>query len=73
VLRYDAKVYERLGHLAEALLAGAAKKLTPTLEKAGESPILLELRVRVDRLRRGVTKIVFGCPRIRTKRSHAAL
>src|ERR1700675_1083175 len=37
VLRYDAEVYESLGHLAEALLAGAAKKLTPTLEKAGEA------------------------------------
>jgi uncharacterized protein len=37
VLRYDAEVYESLGRLAEALLAGAAKKLTPTLEKAGEA------------------------------------
>jgi hypothetical protein len=37
VLRYDAEVYESLGQLAEALLAGAAKKLTPTLEKAGEA------------------------------------
>jgi hypothetical protein len=37
VLRYDAEVYESLGHLAEALLAGAAKNLTPTLEKAGEA------------------------------------
>src|SRR3979490_1281333 len=37
VLRYDAEVYERLGHLAEALLAGAAKNLTPTLEKAREA------------------------------------
>jgi uncharacterized protein len=37
VLRYDAEVYESLSHLAEALLAGAAKKLTPTLEKAGEA------------------------------------
>jgi AAA+ ATPase superfamily predicted ATPase len=37
VLRYDAEVYESLGHLAEALLAGAARKLTPTLEKAGEA------------------------------------
>ena len=37
VLRYDAEVYESLGQLAEALLAGAAKNLTPTLEKAGEA------------------------------------
>ena len=37
VLRYDAEVYETLGHLAGAILAGAAKKLTPTLEKAGEA------------------------------------
>src|SRR5260370_32885876 len=37
VLRYDAEVYESLGRLAEALLAGAAKKLTPALEKAGEA------------------------------------
>lgn len=37
VLRYDAEVYETLGRLAEALLAGAARKLTPTLEKAGEA------------------------------------
>ena len=37
VLRYDAEVYESMGHLAEAILAGAAKKLTPTLEKAGEA------------------------------------
>jgi DNA-binding transcriptional ArsR family regulator len=37
VLRYDAEVYETLGRLAEALLAGAAKRLTPTLEKAGEA------------------------------------
>ena len=37
MLRYDAEVYESLGHLAEALLAGAAKNLTPTLEKAGEA------------------------------------
>src|ERR1035441_5403984 len=29
VLRYDAEVYESLGHLAEALLAGAAKSLPP--------------------------------------------
>jgi len=36
VLRYDAEVYESLGQLAEALLAGAAKQLTPTLEKAGD-------------------------------------
>jgi hypothetical protein len=37
VLRYDAEVYESLGHLAEALLGGAAKNLTPTLEKAREA------------------------------------
>jgi uncharacterized protein len=37
VLRYDAEVYESLGHLAESLLAGAAKMLTPTLEKAGDA------------------------------------
>jgi hypothetical protein len=37
VLRYDAEVYESLGHLAAALLAGAAKKLTPTLAKAGDA------------------------------------
>lgn len=37
VLRYDAEVYEDLGRLAAALLAGAAKQLTPTLEKAGEA------------------------------------
>ena len=37
VLRYDAEVYESLDHLAEALLSGAAKLLTPTLEKAGET------------------------------------
>lgn len=35
VLRYDAEVYESLGSLAEALLAGAAKQLTGNLEKAG--------------------------------------
>src|SRR5258708_13009390 len=33
VLRYDAEVYESLGHLAEALLACAAKNLLPTLQK----------------------------------------
>jgi uncharacterized protein len=37
VLRFDAEVYESLGHLAAALLADAAKKLTPSLEKAGEA------------------------------------
>jgi AAA+ ATPase superfamily predicted ATPase len=37
VLRFDAEVYESLGHLAAALLAGAAKKLTPNIEKAGEA------------------------------------
>jgi AAA+ ATPase superfamily predicted ATPase len=37
VLRYDAEVYESLGRLAEALLAGAATQLTPNLEKAGEA------------------------------------
>jgi AAA+ ATPase superfamily predicted ATPase len=37
VLRFDAEVYESLGHLAAALLAGAAKKLSPNIEKAGEA------------------------------------
>ena len=37
VLRFDAEVYESLGHLAAALLADAAKQLTPSLEKAGEA------------------------------------
>jgi uncharacterized protein len=37
VLRFDAEVYESLGHLAAALLAGAAKKLSPSIEKAGET------------------------------------
>jgi hypothetical protein len=37
VLRYGAEVYKSLGHLAEAFLAGAAKKLTPSLENAGEA------------------------------------
>jgi hypothetical protein len=35
VLRYDAEVYESLGALAAALLAGAARQLTGNLEKAG--------------------------------------
>jgi uncharacterized protein len=50
VLRYDAEVYESLGHLAEALLAGAAKKLTPTLEKAGEAirRLASKLKPQVD-------------------------
>jgi AAA+ ATPase superfamily predicted ATPase len=37
VLRFDAEVYESLGNLAAALLASAAKELTPSLEKAGEA------------------------------------
>jgi hypothetical protein len=50
VLRYDAEVYESLGRLAEALLAGAAKHLTPTLEKAGEAVKRLgaKLRPQID-------------------------
>src|ERR1017187_4457465 len=50
VLRYDAEVYESLGHLAEALLAGAAKKLTPTREKAGEAirRLASKLKPQVD-------------------------
>src|SRR5215469_508210 len=50
VLRYDAEVYESLGRLAEALLAGAAKHLTPTLEKAGEAVKRLgaKLKPQVD-------------------------
>ena len=46
VLRYDAEVYESLGRLAEALLAGAAKRLTPTLEKAGEAIKRLGARLK---------------------------
>jgi uncharacterized protein len=37
VLRFDAEVYESLGHLAAALLAAAAQKLSPNIEKAGEA------------------------------------
>jgi hypothetical protein len=37
VLRFDAEIYESLGHLAAALLAAAAKQLSPTIEKAGEA------------------------------------
>jgi len=37
VLRFDAEIYESLSHLAAALLAAAAKELTPTIEKAGEA------------------------------------
>jgi hypothetical protein len=50
VLRYDAEVYESLGRLAEALLAGAAKRLTPTLEKAGDAVKRLgaKLRPQID-------------------------
>jgi len=50
VLRYDAEVYESLGRLAEALLAGAAKRLTPTLEKAGDAVKRLgaKLKPQVD-------------------------
>ena len=50
VLRYDAEVYESLGRLAEALLAGAAKHLTRTLEKAGDAVTRLaaKLKPQVD-------------------------
>lgn len=50
VLRYDAEVYESLGRLAEALLAGAAKRLTPSLEKAGDAVKRLgaKLRPQID-------------------------
>ena len=50
VLRYDAEVYESLGRLAEALLAGAAKHLTPTLEKAGDAVkrLAAKLKPQVD-------------------------
>src|SRR5487761_547458 len=50
ILRYDAEVYESLGRLAEALLAGAAKHLTPTLEKAGDAVKRLgaKLRPQID-------------------------
>jgi AAA+ ATPase superfamily predicted ATPase len=50
VLRYDAEVYESLDRLAEALLAGAARELTPTLEKAGEAlkRFASKLKPRVD-------------------------
>jgi len=37
VMRFDAEIYESLGHLAAALLANAAEKLTPSLAKAGEA------------------------------------
>lgn len=37
VLRFDAEIYESLGHLAAALLAAAAKELSPTIEKAGDA------------------------------------
>jgi AAA+ ATPase superfamily predicted ATPase len=36
VLRHDVETYETIGRLAEALLAGAARQLTGSLEKAGE-------------------------------------
>src|ERR1700676_651878 len=50
ILRFDAEVYESLGHLAAALLAGAAKKLTPGIEKAGEAikRFAAKLRPQVD-------------------------
>ena len=37
ILRYDAELYETVTALAQAVVAGAAKALTPTLEKAGEA------------------------------------
>ena len=37
VFRYDVETYETIGRLAEALLAGAARQLTGSLEKAGET------------------------------------
>lgn len=37
VLRYDAELYETVTALAQAVMAGAAKALTPSLEKAGEA------------------------------------
>jgi uncharacterized protein len=46
VLRYDAEVYDDLGRLAAALLAGAARQLTPTLEKAGDAIKRLASRLK---------------------------
>ncbi len=50
VLRYDAEIYESLGRLAEALLAGAVKQLTPTLEKAGDTVrrLAAKLKPQID-------------------------
>jgi len=46
VLRYNVETYETLGRLAEALLAGAAKKLTGTLQQAGETVKHMFARLR---------------------------
>lgn len=50
VLRFDAEVYESPGHLAAALLAAAAQKLSPSIEKAGEAikRFAAKLKPRVD-------------------------
>lgn len=65
VLRYDAEVYESLGRLAEALLAGAAKQLTPTLEKAGDAvrrlAAKLKPQVAYDLADQSIS-VTFGAP-----------
>jgi hypothetical protein len=46
VLRYDAETYETLGRLVEALLAGAARKLTGNLQQAGDAVKRMFARLR---------------------------
>jgi AAA+ ATPase superfamily predicted ATPase len=50
VLRYDAETYENIGQLAEGILAQGARKLTGTLQQAGETVkrIFERLRPTVD-------------------------
>ena len=65
VLRFDAEVYDSPGHLAEALLAEAAKKLHSTLEKAGEaiSRFASKLKPQVDYdLAEQTLSITLGAP-----------